>query len=77
MHEHLTGLEAADFVCGHAAVRTADPEVTGRLLVRQSGKEIRILPMDLIRPGTVVLEEVAEWMHHDAACFRTVVRWMG
>ena len=36
MHEHLAGRQVHDLVGGDAAVGTADPQMLGRLLMRQS-----------------------------------------
>src|SRR5258706_2223347 len=41
--EHLAGVEIADLVGGHAAVRAADPQILGRLLAEQALEEPGIL----------------------------------
>src|SRR5258707_5018460 len=45
VHKHLAGHQPDHLVCGHAAVRAADPEIVRRLLSRQAAKEIPGLPL--------------------------------
>ena len=58
MDEELAGEEPHDLVRGHAAVGAADPEIPRLLLPREPRKELRIVPAETLRPGTVVLEKV-------------------
>ena len=61
--EHLARREPDDLVRRHAAVRAADPEVLGRLPLREPGEEVGIALDDVGRPGAVALEELSEVGH--------------
>jgi hypothetical protein len=56
MNENFSGIEPQDLVGGYAAVRAADPQVSGRLLTCETREEFRILRLALSRPGAVVGE---------------------
>ena len=56
VHEHFARREAGDLVGRHPAVRAADPEELGRLLVREAAEEFRVGGPHVLRPGTVALE---------------------
>ena len=63
MHEHLARVEVEYFVGGDPAVRATDPQIAGRLLLREAGEERRIGPGLLFRPSGVALKEMAETGH--------------
>ena len=63
VNEHLSRQQTDDLVGRHAAVRTAYPQVAGRLLPGESLKELRIGPADVFGPGPVVLEEMFQDAH--------------
>ena len=54
--KQLAGQQADDFIGRHTAVGAAYPQVGGRLLGRQPGKELRILLRGGGGPFAVVLE---------------------
>ena len=56
MNENLAGIEPEDLVGRYAAVRAADPQVSRRLLARETREEFRIQRPPLGRPGAVVSE---------------------
>ena len=56
MNENFSGIEPQDLVGRYAAVRAADPQVSGRLLTCETREEFRILRLTLSRPGAVVGE---------------------
>jgi hypothetical protein len=60
MHEDLARQKADDLVGRHAGVGAADPQVLGRLQVRQLLEEGRVDLAHPPRPGQVVVEEVEE-----------------
>jgi len=66
--EDFTGEEAADFIGGDAAVRAADPEVSGGLLARKSGKEFGIAFADRFGPLAVIFEQGIERVHREYGC---------
>ena len=61
--EHLARREPDDLVRRHAAVGAADPEVLGRLALRELGEEGGVACELVGRPGTVVLEQRSEIGH--------------
>ena len=56
MNENFSGIEPEYLVGGYAAVRAADPQVSGRLLTCETREEFRILRLALSCPGAVVGE---------------------
>ncbi|CAI08179.1 hypothetical protein ebA3636 [Aromatoleum aromaticum EbN1] len=60
MHEDFTRQQADDLVRRHAGIRAADPQVFGRLQLRQLLEETRVDLLHLARPGAVVIEEVEQ-----------------
>jgi hypothetical protein len=68
MHKHLARIQPRDFIGRHAAVRTANPEVLGRLLVRQLGEKTRALQLHAGSPVAVVVEQVLEAIGHGSDC---------
>jgi hypothetical protein len=56
MNEHFAGIEADDLVGWNAAVRTADPQVRGRLLQREPAEKVGILGDLRLRPLAIILE---------------------
>ena len=78
MDEDVARQQADDLVGGHAAVGAADPQVGGRLLARELGEELRILPVNALGPFAVVLEQLVERFHVGAtlnvrACFGKIM----
>ena len=63
MDEDFAGEQAADFIGRDAAVGAADPEISGRLLAREGGKEFGIAAANVLGPGEVSLEEEVEVVH--------------
>src|ERR1700686_5328069 len=63
MNENLPGIEPQDLAGGDAAVRAADPQVSGRLLTCETREEFRILGPALRRPGAVVGEQSVKAAH--------------
>ena len=61
MDEDLARRQADDLVRRNAAVRAADPQVLGRLLVDQPREKIGILRVHALGPGLVVGKKVFEW----------------
>src|SRR5436190_9106209 len=61
--EHVAWQQTDDLVRGDPAVRTADPQIARRLLLRQTRKERRILPAHLLGPGAVVGKKIFESTH--------------
>ena len=61
--EHLAWREPDDLVRRDAAVRAADPEVLGRLVLCELGEEPGIARDDVLGPGTVVREQIGEVRH--------------
>src|SRR5216683_3981781 len=55
--EDLAGQEADHLVGGHPAVRAADPQELGRLLVAQLGEEAGMLLLHVARPFPVILDQ--------------------
>jgi hypothetical protein len=62
MHKHLARLEARDLIGWHAAVGAANPQILGRLLLRQMVKEARLFTLHAFGPGAVVVKEVGKVM---------------
>src|SRR5690606_41614150 len=74
--EHLARGHVDDLVGRYARVRAPDPEVLGRLLLGQPGKELRVLGADALGPGVVAGDQVVEVFAHrcimpEAAAHRT------
>ena len=57
MDKHLTRHQTDDFVCGHAAVRAANPQKLGTLLLGKQRKKIRLLGDDALSPRSVALKK--------------------
>jgi hypothetical protein len=58
MHKHLTRLETCDLVGWHTAVRAANPQILGGLLLRQMIEEARLLKLHALGPSSVVVKKV-------------------
>jgi hypothetical protein len=56
MNENFSGIEPEYLVGGYAAVRATYPQVSRRLLARETREEFRILRLALSCPGAVVGE---------------------
>ena len=65
VNEELTRIEPDDFVRGHAAVGTADPEIRRSLLAHEPSKEAWIGAGHPLGPGAVVCFQVLE---HSNSC---------
>ena len=65
--EHFAGQQADDFVGRHAAVRAADPQILGVLLLGERGEEARLPRFDFRGPCAVVGEEMIQ-VRHGAGC---------
>ena len=63
MDEDLTGIETQHVIRGDATVGTADPQIFGRLLLRQPPEEAGVLLRLAVRPGDVPVEEVIKADH--------------
>ena len=61
--EQLTGEQVDDFVGGHAAVGTTDPEIFRRLLLRKRVEELRVARLDPLRPVPILGKQVIEGGH--------------
>jgi len=61
--EQLAGQQPDDVVRGHPAVGTADPQILGRLLLRQFREKGGVLLTNAGGPGLVAVEEMAEGAH--------------
>ena len=64
--EQFARQQSDDFIGGHATVRAANPEITGRLLPGKLEKEVRVLPPNAFGPGFVLLEKMTEGSHQGA-----------
>ena len=58
VHEQFAGGHAHDFVGGHSAVGTTDPEVFRVLLTDQAREEFAVLSTSGLRPDTVLIKEM-------------------
>ena len=58
VHKHFARIKPGDFVGRNAAVGAADPEVFGRLLLRQLAEETGPLRFHARSPDAVVVEQV-------------------
>jgi hypothetical protein len=56
VNEELARKKADDLVCGHAAIRAADPQIRWRLLSGKLDKEVGVFLPKAISPGLIVLE---------------------
>src|SRR5262249_28948150 len=56
--EQLAGVESDNRICRHAAIGTADPEITGRLLAFEAPEEVTILRGHTRCPGAIPLLQV-------------------
>lgn len=63
VNEQLPRQETDNLVCRHAAIGTTNPQIAGRLLVRQLPKEIRIVSPDVLGPSPVLFKEMAQDPH--------------
>ena len=61
--EDLARREPDDLVRRYPAVGAADPEVLGRLALREPGEEVGVAGHHLGRPGAVALEELGDVRH--------------
>ena len=57
------GSETDDLVGRHAAVRAADPQILGRLLLLQAREEVRVVLDHARSPEGVVLEQSRKYRH--------------
>ena len=64
VHEHLARVEADDFVGGYSAVRAANPQVFGRLLLGQFLKKARPLFGHAVCPVAVVGKKTVQGVRH-------------
>jgi hypothetical protein len=64
MNEDLAGRHADDLVRGHATVGAADPQIVGRLLLRQPPEEVGVTARRVGGPPAVVVEETLERLRH-------------
>jgi len=71
MHEDLTWRQADDLVGGHAAVRTADPQITGLLQLCEPLEVLRIFGDHVVRPGAVLSSSVFTSSMVAASCDRS------
>jgi hypothetical protein len=60
MDKHFARLKACDLVGWHAAVGATNPQIFGRLLLRQMVEETGLLALHALGPCTVVVEEMRE-----------------
>src|SRR5258707_285962 len=58
-----TNTSPGDLVGRHPAVRAADPEEFGRLLVREVAEKVRVGSAHALRPGPVAFEQFANCGH--------------
>jgi hypothetical protein len=65
MDENIPGIEVQHVVGGDAAVGTAEPEITRRLLLRHADEECRIFLRLTLRPAHVAVQQVSQ--PHDAS----------
>ena len=63
VNEQLPRQETDNLVRRHAAVGTTNPQIAGRLLVRQLPKEIRVVSPDVVGPSPVLFKEMAQDPH--------------
>lgn len=63
MDEKFPRQQSDDLIGRHAAVRTADPQVFGRLLAGKPLEKSRIFRGHFCDPAAVVFEEVAQFFH--------------
>src|SRR5581483_8874970 len=61
--EHFARIEADQLRRRHAAVRTADPQILGRLLPRQALEKIPPLRADAFSPGPVPFDQFLKFSH--------------
>src|SRR5215210_4521056 len=71
MHEELARQKSHDLVRRHATVRTSDPKIGWRLLLREIDEELRVLLADPGRPVFVALEETSQGAHSGALRAKT------
>jgi len=60
VNEDLPRWQVDDLVRRHATVRAADPQVLGRLLVRETDEEFGVVRMHALRPLAVAVQQVGE-----------------
>ena len=60
VHKDLARIQSGDLVGRYPAVGTANPQVLGRLLLRQQAEKTRALPLHAGRPDAVVVEQVLQ-----------------
>jgi hypothetical protein len=58
--KHFTRLQACDLIGGYSAVGAANPQILGRLLLRQMVKKTWLLALHALGPDSVVVEEMRE-----------------
>src|SRR5438094_496266 len=75
--EQFAGQQTDDLVGRHAAVRTAYPQIAGRLLPGEFLKKLRVFAANPVRPGPVVLKEVFQDAHDLSGSQVTVCRSAG
>src|SRR5579885_44025 len=63
MDEYLARHQPYNFIRGHPAVRTSDPQELGRLLAHQAGEEPRTLALHPRCPFPVVFEQFGKPAH--------------
>src|SRR5206468_3427511 len=73
----FSGQQTDDLVGRHAAVRTANPQVAGRLLAGEFLKKLRVFAANPVRPSPVALKEVFQDAHDLSGSQMTVCRSAG
>jgi hypothetical protein len=74
VHKHFTRLKACNLIGGHSAVGATNPQILGRLLVRQVIEEPRLFALHALGPIAVVVKEMRKvFLCHDFI-FSTIER---
>ena len=58
VHKHFPRFQARDLVGWHAAVGAANPQILGRLLLRQMVEDAGLLALHALGPRPVVVKKV-------------------
>ena len=75
MDKHFARLKTGNLIGGHTAVGATDPQIFGRLLLRQMIEETRLLKLHALSPCTVVVKEVREVFGSHACMFSALEKW--
>src|SRR5258708_2925993 len=70
--EHFARQQADDLIRGHPAIRTADPEVARRLLMREPLEKDRIVADHGVGPRPVLLEEIVQHAHQGTVRYEKI-----